>query len=88
MTVVGINSTTNESGVKNSTLQLLEEYDSFYNNPAAGRSSIGKKASSVYVGGYDVSNIKVGMEIEIYYDKAISTRNGMFQMVKRIEVIK
>lgn len=87
MTVVGINSTTNESGVKNSTLQLLEEYDSFYNNPAAGRSCIGKKASSVYVGGYDVSNLKIGMEIEIYYDKAITTAKGTFQQVKLIETL-
>lgn len=89
MTLVGINSTVNANGVKVHTLHGLEEFDNYYNNPDSGRICLGKKAVSVYVGDYDVlgAGIKPGSEIEIYYDKAITTAKGTFQPIKRIDII-
>lgn len=88
MTLMGMNYTTSENGQKNTTLQVADDYAEYYNNPAAGRGCVGKRVDSVYVGGYNCSALKVGMEIEILYDKAIQTAKGTFQVVKRIEVIK
>lgn len=86
MTVLGINHTVN-NGVTNTTLHVAEDFDSYYTNPEAGRSCEGKKVSSIYVGAYDCSKIKVGMEIDIFYDKAITTAKGTFQPIKRIDII-
>lgn len=88
MKIIGINYSTNSDGIITSTLQVIDEYNDYYNNPDAGRGCIGKKADSVYIGDYDCSELKVGMDIEIFYDKAISTKKGTFQPVKRIEVLK
>lgn len=87
MTLLGFNYTTNANGERNMTLQVADEYNSYYDNPAAGRGCVGKKVDSVYVGNFECSNLKVGMEIEILYDKAITTAKGTFQPIKRIDVI-
>jgi len=53
------------------------------------RSCVWQKVDSIYVGhyDYDCSGLKVGQEIEVLYDRAVSTRNGVYQPIKRIEVV-
>ncbi len=87
MTVLGINRTVNADGVTNTTLHVAEDFDSYYTNPEAGRTCEGKRVSSVYVGSYDCSKIKVGMEIDISYEKAITTAKGTFQKIKQITTL-
>lgn len=87
MTLVGMNYTTNENGQRYTTLQVIDDYNSYFNNPSAGRGCVGKKVDSVYVGSYDCSALKVGMEIDILYDKAIKTAKGTFQPIKRVDII-
>lgn len=86
MTVLGINRTVN-NGVTSTTLHVAEDFDSYYSNPEAGRSCEGKKVSSIYVGAYDCSKIKVGMEIDICYARAITTAKGTYQRIKSVEVL-
>ena len=38
------------------------------------------------MGKYDCSKLKVGDEIEVYFEKAVTTKTGTFQPVKKIEV--
>ena len=57
MVIVGKNSTTNASGEINTTLQVLEEYESYYNNREAGRTCEGQRAESIFVGTYDCSRL-------------------------------
>ena len=85
--VLGFHYTTNEAGNRSTTLHLEEDFPVYYSNTEAGRNCSGKRVSTVYVGSYDCSAIKVGSEIEIYYDKAIQTKNGSFQPIKMIEVL-
>ena len=47
-----------------------------------------KKVESIYVGSIDCSALRVGQEIEVLYEKAITTAKGTFQPIKRIEVIE
>lgn len=87
MKIEGIEVRESTSGRVNTVLHGTSPFSEYQDNPEEGRSCIGRKAEAVYVGTYDCSAIKVGMEIEIYYDKAISTSKGTFQPIKRIEVI-
>ncbi len=86
-TVLGIQYSTNSNGVTNTTLHVTDDFNGYYNNPAAGRHCIGKKVETIYAGAYDCTNIKVGSEIEILYDKAVTTSKGVFQPIKRIDVL-
>lgn len=88
MEIVGLNYSTNTKGNKVTTIQVLDDYNAYYNNPEGGRGCIGKKADSVYVGEYDCSELKVGMHIDVLYDKAVTTAKGSFQPIKKIEVLK
>lgn len=88
MTIIGMNYTTSSEGKKNYTLQVADEYDSYYSNAEAGRGCIGQKTDAIYVGAYDCSQIKVGMQIEVMYDKAVNTRNGIYQPIKKIVVVR
>lgn len=88
MTIIGMNYTVNSNGVQTTTLHLADEFNAYYSNEEAGRGCVGKKVENVYVGDYDCSNLKVGMEIEIYYDKAVTTSKGTFQPIKKIEILK
>lgn len=88
MRLMGMNYTTNDNGVKYTTLHGYDEFNSYFSNAEAGRGCLGKKAESIYVGDYDCSDLKPGMDIEILYDKAISTKNGFYQPVKKIVVNK
>jgi hypothetical protein len=83
MTVVGI-----YKNGKNSTLHLMSDFDSYYSNPDAGRVCIGKAVKSIYVGDFDIGNLKVGAEIEIFYGEPVSTKNGAYAPVRKIEVVK
>jgi len=85
--IIGISVTESSNGKESTTIHLASNFSDYQDNPEEGRSCIGKRAESVYVGGYDCSALKLGMNIEIYYDKAISTAKGTFQPIKRIEVI-
>lgn len=87
MQIVGMNYTINANGEKNFTIQGKTPYEPYYKNVEAGRNCIGERVESIYVGSYDCSNLKVGMEVEILYDKAIKTSKGMFQPIKRIDII-
>ena len=88
MHLVGLNYTTNAAGGKNTTLQVTEEYNQYYSDVEAGRGCAGVKVDSIYVGDMDCSGLKIGMDIDILYDKAITTAKGTFQPIKRIDVLK
>lgn len=85
--LVGMNFSKNAEGIVKTTLQLNEDYSSYYSDKDAGRGCIGQKANSVYVGDYDCSALKIGMEIEIYYGETITTAKGSFAPIKKIEVV-
>lgn len=70
------------------TLHVTEDFADYYSNTEAGRICSGKMAKSIYVGDMDVSGIKVGSEIEIYYGEAISTKNGIYSPIRKIEIVK
>lgn len=88
MKLIGIHYSTNAEGKKVSTLHIAEDFNSYYDAKEAGRGCAGQKVDSVYVGNFDCSNLKVGMEIDICYDKAITTAKGTFQPIKRIDILK
>ena len=86
-TVLGIQYSKNSDGVTNTTLHVTDEFRGYFNNPAAGKHCVGKKVETIYVGSYDCSNIKVGSEIEVLYDKFVNTSKGGFQPIKRIDIL-
>lgn len=88
MTILGMSYTTNADGIRNTTLYTKDNFEPYFNNPDNGRKCVGMKVEPIYVGSYDCSNLKVGMEISIYYDKAIVTPKGTFQPVKKIEILE
>lgn len=85
--LLGIQSTKNAAGVTTTTLHLASNFEAYYNNADAGRKAVGECVESVYVGQYDCTGLKVGMEVEVLYDKAVSTKTGVYQPVKRIEIV-
>ena len=87
MEIVGISSTTNTKDIRNTTLYVVKEFEDYYKSTDDSRECIGKKAEAIYVGSYDISDLEIGMEIEIYYDKAVVTAKGTFQTVKKILVL-
>lgn len=87
MKIIGINSTKTEDGRITATLHVADTFPDYYNNPEKGRSCVGQKVDSIYIGTYDCTAFKPGMEIEVLYDKAVSTKNGVYQPIKRIEII-
>ena len=70
------------------TLYVSQDPESFYNDPDKKRSFIGRLVKAIYVGTFDVSNIKVGSEITVFFGAPISTKNGTFAPILKIEVIK
>lgn len=87
MTIVGMNYSTNSNGQKVITLYVTAPFEAYYSNIEAGRGFVGEKTDKIYVGTYDCSNLEIGMDIEIYYDKAVNTKNGTYQPIKKIEVM-
>lgn len=87
MKIVGIHYSTRPDGQQNTTLHVLEEFNDYYKDVASGRGCEGMKAGTVYVGSYDCTDLKVGMDIEIFYDRAVETAKGTFQPIKLIQVL-
>ena len=87
MKIIGKSYTTNKSGERVSTIQVVRPYEEYYSNADGSRGCEGMRAEAIYVGSYDISDLEIGMEIEIFYDKAIVTAKGTFQMVKKIVVL-
>lgn len=87
MTIIGMNYSTNSNGLRVTTLHVTEPFNAYYSNAESGRGCIGDKVETIYVGTYDCSNLEIGMEIDVLYDKAVHTKNGTYQPIKRIEVI-
>lgn len=87
MKLVGLNYTTNSDGCRITTLQVTDQYNAYYSNAEAGRGCAGVKVESIYVGDIDCSGLKIGMDIEVIYDKAITTSKGTFQGIKRIDIL-
>ena len=64
MEIVGLHFTTSANGQKNTTLQVVDDYNPYYENAEVGRGCIGKKVESIYVGNIGCSALQVGQEIE------------------------
>ena len=88
MTILGYSYTTNQAGERSYTIYGTTEFEPYYSNAEAGRGCIGQKVESVYVGNYDCSALKVGMEVEVFYNKAVTTSHGTIQSVRKIEIVK
>lgn len=87
MKIIGISSTTNEAGEKSYTLHCMEAFPEYANESDKGRQATGNKVEVVYVGKYDCSNFKIGDELDISYGKAVTTKTGTFQPIKKIDVV-
>ena len=87
MKILGIHYTMRKNGTVLTTLHVVGEFESFYTDFESNRSCVGKKVETIYVGEYDCSNLQVGMEIDISYDKAVTTSKGTFQSIKKIDII-
>lgn len=84
-TIIGILSNT-KNGATTSTLHLAEDPSEFHNRD--GRKALGKVVSTVYVGEYDCSALRVGQEVEIFFSQAFKSNTGnVFQQVKLIQPI-
>lgn len=86
--IIGIASTTNEKGEISYTLHLCDEFPEYANEIAKGKKAIGQKVETVYAAKYDCSKLKIGDEIIIYYDRAITTSKGTYQCIKKIDLIQ
>jgi hypothetical protein len=71
-----------------STIYISQEPDSYYVDASEGRVFHGRLTKSIYLGDYDASGLKVGNEVEIYYGEPVSSKNGVYAPIKKIEVIK
>lgn len=87
MQILGMNFSRNTEGQTTTTLQVADDFPSYYSNVEAGRRCVGQRVDTIYVGNYDCSSLKVGMTIEVLYDKAVQTKTGVFQPVKRIDIL-
>lgn len=83
--IIGILSNT-KNGTTTSTLQIAEEPSDYHNRD--GRKAIGKVVSTVYVGDYDCSALRIGQEVDIFFSQAFKSNTGnVFQQVKLIQPI-
>lgn len=87
MRIVGIQYGKNASGMTTTTLHVTSKFDDYYNNVDAGRKAVGEKVETIYAGTYDCSALKVGAEITVYYDKAVTSSKGTFQNVSLIQIV-
>ncbi len=88
MRIVGIQYGKNASGMTTTTLHVTTKFDDYYNNAEAGRKAVGERVKTIYAGTYDCSALalKVGTEITVYYDEAVTTSKGTFQNVSLIQI--
>ena len=87
MKILGIHFSMNSDGKKVTTLHVGEEFGDYFKDKDSGRGCAGLRVETIYVGTYDCSALKVGSEIEVYYDKAMTTKNGTYSPIKKIEVV-
>lgn len=83
MTIIGI-----YTNKENTTIYVSRDFDAYYTDHEQGRSAVGKAVQAIYVGHVDVSGLKPGMEIDIFYGAPVNGRNGVYAPVRRIEVLK
>lgn len=69
-----------------STLYLSDEFQKYYQGE--GKKTLGRMVKSLYVGDFPVDKLKVGDEIEMYFGEPVTTKNGAYAPVKKIEVVK
>lgn len=86
LTVLGIHRSI-KNGITNTTLHVASEFPSYYNDKEAGRTSEGSMCQSIYVGSYDCSKILINSQIDILYDRAITTSKGTYQPIKCIDIL-
>lgn len=87
MMIIGISYYMNKNSERTYTLHVSEPFEAYFSSDDGSRGCVGQKTDSIFVGNYDCSTLKPGMEIDIFFDRAISTRSGSYQPVKRIDVI-
>ena len=71
-----------------STIYVSQEPDAYYTNTAEGRTFQGRLVKTIYLGDFDVTGLKVGAEIEVYYGEPMSTKSGTYAPIKKIEILK
>lgn len=70
------------------TLYVSQEPESYYVNPAEGRTFQGRIVKSIYLGDYDVEGLKVGADIDVFYGAPITTKSGTYAPIKKVELLK
>ena len=86
MKLIGISYSTNEQGKKSYNLYVADDFNDYSCDAAAGRGCEGQLCDKTYAGTYDCSTLKVGMEIDVLYDKAIVTTKELFNQLKRLRL--
>lgn len=71
-----------------STLYVSQEPDLYYSNASEGRVFQGRMTKAIYLGEYDVTGLKVGGEIDIFYGEPMTTKSGTYAPIKKIEILK
>ena len=70
------------------TLSVSQEPEAYYTDASQGRTFVGRLVKTIYLGDYDITGIKVGSEVDIYYGEPMSTKNGTYAPIKKVEVLK
>lgn len=87
--VIGFSTTTGADGKKRSTLHTVTDFEAFQNDATSGRSASGKAVEAIYVGEVDISKLKVGDLVDVYYGKPIMKKDGsFFAPVVALNVVK
>lgn len=84
--IVGISGSISEDGRRFTTIHGMCDFEDYYHNPETNRFCEGKQVEKINAGSFDCSNIRVGQNVEIYYSKAIQTKNGLYQPISSIIV--
>lgn len=71
-----------------STLYVSKEPDSYYVNSSEGRTFQGRMTKAIYLGEYDVTGLKVGGEIDIFFGEPMTTKSGTYAPIKKIEILR
>lgn len=87
MVLLGKSFTKNKDGEMIYTLYCSDSFPAYFSGGENGRGCEGKRVEQVYAGNYDCSGFKLGADIEVLYEKAVQTKNGIYSPIKRIDVI-
>lgn len=91
MKIIGMSYTTNQNNIRNYTLHVQKDFESYYFDSSNNRDASGYAVEIIYVGDYSRftdRQLEVGDEIEVYYSKAVATKNGgYYQPISKIEVL-